>query len=189
MLKRMINILLLMILLLTVLPLLFFIKYGVISYAKHSGKIQQTIVEANIEERYLPETIKSLMAHSMGNRGCDIATHILVNKYLGVSQLKALKRYLYQLAWQGVIWLRFNQDSCFTIISTHIAMRFNAKREPLYGFQAASRYLFNKSLSELTLEQSAEIVSLIKVPNYFISHAEAREKNAQRLLERYVKST
>ena len=105
-------------------------------------------------------TINNLKAFSYKEGASTITQQLIKNTHL--SSDKTINRKLKEFKLALLIEQKYNKDQILEMYLNQIYFGNNA-----YGIESASKKFFNKSASDLTLNESALLAGIIKAPKYY----------------------
>ena len=147
--------------------------YDVIMFEPSRHEINRLLASAAGEDRHLPEVTKRLIALSSGPNVPDyaIARHF-VRRQRGGQLRWAMEATL----WGLLLKIHYNFDDRMALFCT-----ISYTGQKVYGLNNAALHRYGKPLSQLSVEESAAIVLLLKSPTRPI---EERESQIEKLLAR-----
>lgn len=133
---------------------------------------------------------RALVANIRGGKvsegGSTITQQLVKNLYL--SNQRSYSRKLAEVVMALILELRLNK---FEILEAYINQVYVAQdgSRAIHGFGLASQYLFNKSIEQLSLADSALLVAMMKGPSYYnpVHHPERALARRNIVLDLMVK--
>ncbi len=159
--------------------------YDVTHFQPHRSEIDRLLSGAADDERELPAAVAGLLKVSMGGHTCQIAARqLLFGLDLAPRRGGMLAWHAKSAAWSMLTCVHLNERERLTAIAT-LAY---AGAPRTHGLSASANVLFGRPLSQLSLEQQAELIALSDNP-YLIDSPERRAKRTAALLARYRANT
>lgn len=144
------------------------------SFYEHSGIDYKSIIRA-----FLVDVYKGKLSQG----GSTITQQLVKNSFLNTE--KTFTRKIKEVVLAIKIERQYTKDKILTLYLNQIPYGSNA-----YGVEAAAQTFFNKSASDLTLNEAATLATLPKAPSYYSPYGQNKEKLIQRkngILERMRK--
>ncbi len=110
--------------------------------------------------RIVTSTINNLISQSYSEGASTINQQLIKNLFL--TNDKSLKRKLQEISMAIKLDKELTKDQILEAYLNNILFGGN-----IYGVEMASNYYFNKSSSDLTIEDSALLAGIIQLPNYY----------------------
>ena len=137
------------------------------SFGTHLGVDPQAILRASI---------KNFQAGAVVEGGSTLTQQLVKNFYL--TDERSLERKLNEALMAILLELRYPKDDILEAYANEIYLGQDGSRA-IHGFGLASRFYFNRDLSELGIPESALLIALIKGPSYYDPR-----RNPERAIER-----
>ncbi len=151
--------------------------------------IQQTLTNADKEHKNLPPNLQTMLTASLScsvqtknDWDCNIeanldyrVTRLLVTK---PEERKPLEQQGFEIMVNNLLITKLNNKDKYTLIAE--LTPFTANK---IGYQNFSQYYFDKSLSQLTLAESAELIAITKSPSYYLQNKEKLAEQREKLLK------
>lgn len=141
-------------------PLVAFLVYDVAYFEPNRSAITQVIESADPEERSLPSPIADFVRLEFHDGTVGYSARLLISR-LGIVQYPVRASHwasTYAL-WSALVWLHLDSSERVTIIAALAPTGTDR-----HGLASTSQALFGKSLSELTPQQCATLMALVKIP-------------------------
>ncbi len=157
--------------------------------------IQQILTNADKEHKHLSNNLQSMLTASLScpdqpknDWGCNFednldyrATRLLVTK---PDERKPLEQQGFEIMVNKLLITKLNNNDKYTLIAELTPFTVDK-----IGYQTFSQYYFDKSLNELTLTESAELIAITKAPSYYLQDKEKLAKQTQYLLKHQKRLT
>lgn len=154
-------------------------SYEIIVFYQYKSNLDKIITQTHPLHRNPPETAYNLAVLSEGKeRIKSYAAQILLCD-LGLNRNEILAWPLDYASWTILIGLIYNEKEIFTLWC-HIAPYEQGR-----GLNGSAIHRYNKDLNQLSLEELATIIALVKAPLHFSKNPEELSKRAKDLTARY----
>ncbi len=119
-------------------------------------------------------------------QGGSTLTQQLVKSYFLTNE-RTIERKLRELAMSVILELRFSKQDILTAYINEIFLGQNGARA-IHGFGLGAQYYFNKPLNELSPDQIATLLSIIRGPTYYnpFRHSERTLRRRNRILDTFL---
>ncbi len=161
-------------------PILILAGYITFVCAPKLDDIFLKIEQSSYENKNTSEVTRSLINASTDG-GYFLKGHVagqLMNEYRRGNNGVVPHRHFQWVGWYAFSELFFDEDDTFTLFSTLV---YNGSG---HGLNELAMRIFYKPLSELTAEQTAEVVAVTRAPSYFLGKRERLESVRDMLIER-----
>jgi len=158
-------------------PFLAILVYQIAAIAPNVQVFSQLVDSANPEDKEPPITIRELIkvSHQSPSSPTMHVSRLLMVQYSTYRERGTLSRIFESAAW--LIWTEFyfSEDEIMSIFCT---LSYNGEGQ---GVNALSTSRFGKPLSQLSVDESAEIVAILRGPSY-VTKSQARLDSTKAML-------
>ncbi len=147
------------------------------SFFKHQG----------VDFKEIARVLRDYWLHDKPIRGASTLTQQLIKNTL-LTREQTISRKLNEVLMALLLEMSFDKDF---ILNRYMNTVYLAQQgsTAIYGFEKAAKFYFNQSISDLSAEEMATLVALVKGPSYYhpIKHAKRLSKRRQLVLSIYQK--
>jgi len=147
------------------------------SFFEHSG----------VDFKEIARVLRDYWLHDKPIRGASTLTQQLIKNTL-LTREQTISRKLNEVLMALLLEVSFDKDFILNryINTVYLAQQGNT---PIYGFEKGAQFYFNQSIGDLSAEEMATLVALVKGPSYYhpIKHAKRLAKRRQLVLSIYHK--
>ena len=165
--------------LIVLVPIIVAVSYEIIVFYQYKSNLDEIITQTHPLHRNPPETAYNLAVLSEGKeRIKSYAAQILLCEF-SLDKNEVLVWPLDYASWTILIGIIYNEKEIFTLWC-HIAPYEEGR-----GLNRSAIYRYNKDLNQLSLEELATVIALVKAPIHFSKNSEKLNKRVNDLIIRY----
>jgi len=140
-----------------------------------------------VDFKEIARVLRDYWLHDKPIRGASTLTQQLIKNTL-LTREQTISRKLNEVLMALLLEASFDKDFILNryMNTVYLAQQGNT---PIYGFEKGAQFYFNQSIGDLSAEEVATLVALVKGPSYYhpIKHAKRLAKRRQLVLSIYNK--